>query len=190
MRKNTIDPGSTAFGVVRPTTSIPAIRTTPASASRAVARAIASSCRRRTRWSYFGFGATTISAFWEAGRVPELRTNGSYVFAGDMNGDGGSGNDLIYIPRDTSEMNFVSSSRPRTAVTFTAAEQAAAFEAYIKQDKYLSKHRGEYAERGGAVPADGQAHGPERHAGHLPATSAASATRARSGSTSRTSATC
>ena len=32
---------------------------------------------------------------------------------------------------------------------FTAAEQAAAFEAYIQQDPYLSKHRGEYAERGG-----------------------------------------
>jgi hypothetical protein len=30
---------------------------------------------------------------------------------------------------------------------FTAGEQAAAWEAYINQDFYLSKHRGEYAER-------------------------------------------
>jgi hypothetical protein len=33
-------------------------------------------------------------------------------------------------------------------VTFTAAQQAAAWDAYISQDAYLSKHRGEYAERG------------------------------------------
>ncbi|MEP6917134.1 MAG: hypothetical protein ABJC89_15895 [Acidobacteriota bacterium] len=30
---------------------------------------------------------------------------------------------------------------------FTVAEQAKAFDAYIQQDKYLSTHRGEYAER-------------------------------------------
>ena len=64
-----------------------------------------------------------------------------------MNGDGAAGNDLIYIPKNTSEMNF----SPFTvgSRTFTADEQAQAFEAYINQDKYLSKHRGEYATRGG-----------------------------------------
>ena len=78
-----------------------------------------------------------------------VRTGTSYVFAGDMNGDGFSGNDLIYIPRDTSEMNFV----PFTVGTrtFTAAEQTQAFEAYINQDPYLRDHRGKYAERGGLM---------------------------------------
>jgi hypothetical protein len=44
-------------------------------------------------------------------------------------------------------MNFV----PFTVGTrtFTAAEQAAAFDAYIQQDPYLDNHRGEYARRGG-----------------------------------------
>jgi hypothetical protein len=80
-----------------------------------------------------------------------LSTNASYVFAGDMNGDGGTGNDLIYIPRNTSEMNFVAFTLPpaQGGRTFTAEEQATAFEAYINQDPYLSKHRGSYAERGG-----------------------------------------
>jgi len=102
--------------------------------------------------SYFGFGATTISAFYEAshslnGAGAGVSTTASYVFAGDMNGDGGSGNDLIYIPKDTSEMNFVPFALGTR--TFTAEEQATAFEAYIKQDTYLSAHRGEYAKRGG-----------------------------------------
>jgi len=75
--------------------------------------------------SYFGFGATTISAFWEA--LPSLQNfsrNASYVFSGDMNGDGASGNDLIYIPLDISEMNFVTFTSG--GATFTAEQQAEA----------------------------------------------------------------
>jgi hypothetical protein len=35
--------------------------------------------------------------------------------------------------------------------TFTAAEQANAWEAYIQQDKYLSANRGGYAQRGAVI---------------------------------------
>jgi hypothetical protein len=90
---------------------------------------------------YFNFGATTVSLFYDG------HTNGntSYVFSGDANGDTVSGNDLIYIPRDTSEMNF------RTLMvagrTYTPGEQAAAFEQLIQSDDYLSSHRGRYAQR-------------------------------------------
>jgi len=94
------------------------------------------------RIEYANFGATTVSVFGEA----YTQGNASYVYSGDLNGDGGTSNDLIYIPRDTGEMNFQTySSGGRT---YTAADQAAAFEAFIAQDSYLSKHRGEYAERG------------------------------------------
>ena len=90
---------------------------------------------------YFGFGATTFSVFYDG------RTNGntSYVFSGDANGDTVSGNDLIYIPRDVSEMNF----KPLTVSgrTYTAADQAAAFEQLIQADNYLKSRRGQYAER-------------------------------------------
>ncbi len=91
---------------------------------------------------YFGFGATTVSIYFEN------RTNGntSYIFSGDANGDTVAQNDLIYIPRNTSEMNFATFTT--AGRTYPAAEQAAAFEAYIVQDKYLSAHRGEYAQRG------------------------------------------
>lgn len=91
---------------------------------------------------YFGFGATTVSAFYEARTIG----NASYVFSGDLNGDGGTLNDLIYVHRDVSEMNFQTfSSGGRT---FTSAEQAAAWNAYIEQDDYLRQHRGQYAQRG------------------------------------------
>ena len=98
---------------------------------------------------YFGFGGTTFSAYWEA-RTNSVNfgTNASYVFAGDMNGDSASNNDLIYIPKNTGDMNFVTFTAANGTV-FTADQQAAAFEAYINQDPYLSKHRGGYAERNG-----------------------------------------
>jgi hypothetical protein len=47
-------------------------------------------------------------------------------------------------------MNFVDIPVTLTTRAFTVAEEIAAFEAYIQQDKYLSSHRGEYAQRGGA----------------------------------------
>ena len=96
------------------------------------------------RAEYLNMGATTFSIFWDN----YTYGNGSYTYSGDMNGDGAAGNDLIYVPRDQSEMNFV----PETVggVTFTAAQQAAAWDHYISQDSYLNSRRGQYAERGGA----------------------------------------
>ena len=51
--------------------------------------------------------------------------NGSYTYGGDLNGDGISNNDLIYVPRNTSEMNFVQFTSG--GKTYTAAVQAAAW---------------------------------------------------------------
>jgi len=44
--------------------------------------------------SYFRLRATTVSAFWELKPAfQNFASNASYVFSGDMNGDGYSGND-------------------------------------------------------------------------------------------------
>jgi len=91
---------------------------------------------------WFKFGATTVSFFWEARTI----NNTSYTFSGDLNGDGGTSNDLLYIHRNVSEMNFQQFTAGGR--TFTPQEQAEAWEAYITQDPYLSARRGEYAERG------------------------------------------
>ncbi len=97
---------------------------------------------------FLGFGATTVAVYFSG----NTNGNGSYVTSGDMNGDGANGNDLIYVPRNQSEMNFVSETvgSGASAVTYTPAQQAAAFDAFIAQDKYLSTRRGQYAERNAA----------------------------------------
>jgi len=151
MSRNTIDPGSNASGTwlgneIALDPNNPGLGIDNAAQGHRVF--VQASYNRQ----YFGFGGTTISAFFEAKpSYPNFSTTASYVFAGDMNGDGASGNDLIYIPRNTSEMNFVTFALPpaQGGRTFTAEEQAAAFETYIQQDTYLRKHRGEYATRGG-----------------------------------------
>jgi outer membrane receptor protein involved in Fe transport len=68
----------------------------------------------------------------------------SYTVGGDINNDGVSNTDLMYVPNNPSEITFV------TNGTFTPAQQSAAFFDYIEQDKYLSKRKGQYAERNGA----------------------------------------
>jgi hypothetical protein len=68
----------------------------------------------------------------------------SWIYNGDMNNDGAS-NDLIWIPAEQSEINLIDISGGKTA-----AEQWADLDAFIEGDKYLSAHRGEYAERNAA----------------------------------------
>jgi hypothetical protein len=103
---------------------------------------------------YFSRGATSISAYWEARPSTfSASTRVSYTFAGDANGDAVTGNDLIYVPKDVSEMNFAPLPIVINGVTvssFTAAEQAAAFEKLIESDSYLKNRRGQYAQRNGA----------------------------------------
>lgn len=139
--KNTVDAGSIASGswTGNPQRGDPNNPTLGYSGAAAGHRAFVLTSYTR---EYFHFGATTVSLFWET------RTNGntSYLFAGDMNGDTATNNDLIYIHRDQSEMNF--SAFTVGTRTYTAAEQAVAWDAFIAQDAYLSKRRGQYAERG------------------------------------------
>ena len=92
--------------------------------------------------NFLPFGPTSVSAFLNS----QTSGNGSFVFGGDMNGDGGTSNDLIYIPKNDAEMNF--QQYTSSGVTFTVPQQVAAFNAFIKQDRYLRNHRGGYVERG------------------------------------------
>ena len=72
----------------------------------------------------------------------------SYGYSNDFNGDGISGNDLLYVPKDQSEMNFdpITGSAP-----FTVQQQKDAFEAYIQQNAYLNNNRGKVVQRNGVL---------------------------------------
>lgn len=139
--KNTVDPGSIAFG----SWSGNAHSNDPNNPGLSYAGASPGHRFFLTgsyRAEYFGFGATSISAFWESRTIG----NTSYIFSGDLNGDGGTANDLLYIHNNVGEMNFQAFTAG--GVTFTPEQQAAAWDALIANDPYLSKHRGEYAVRG------------------------------------------
>ena len=139
--KNTVDPGSIAFG------SWNNNQHTGDPNNPGLAYAAASPGHRffivgSYTAEYFSFGKTTVSLFYDR------FTNGntSYIVSGDLNGDGGTSNDLLYIPQNASELNFqqfTSGGR-----TYTVAEQQAAFESFIESDSYLRERRGQYAQRG------------------------------------------
>ncbi|MBI4429816.1 MAG: TonB-dependent receptor [Ignavibacteriales bacterium] len=136
--KNTIDPGSIAFGSwnnnQHPSDpNNPGVGFSSNSPGHRIFAAVS------YRQEYFDFGGTSVALFWEGRTLG----NASYIYGGDMNNDGGTSNDLLYIPKDKSEMYFVQSG------SFTPQQQADAFEAFILQDEYLNANRGKYTERGG-----------------------------------------
>ncbi|HMU59824.1 MAG TPA: carboxypeptidase regulatory-like domain-containing protein [Chitinophagaceae bacterium] len=72
----------------------------------------------------------------------------SYTYSGDLNNDGLTSNDLIYIPKDAGEivLEGVNASDTRTAAVLWGQ-----LNTYINQDPYLSARRGQYAERNGLL---------------------------------------
>ena len=75
------------------------------------------------------YASTQVSLFY-TGYSP----NGtSFCYTNDMNGDGIQ-NDLMYIPKDDSE------------IIFTEEADRAAFWSFVEQDKYLRNNKGKYAE--------------------------------------------
>jgi outer membrane receptor protein involved in Fe transport len=87
--------------------------------------------------------STSFSLFY-TGRSGQTFT---YLYNGDLNGDGAFSNDLMYIPRFQSEIKLA----PSSSIPATAANQWYDLDQFIKNDPYLSKHRGEYAKRNGAM---------------------------------------
>jgi hypothetical protein len=69
---------------------------------------------------------------------------GGFSGRGDLNADGSTGNDPIYVPTDATDPSEILFQDARD---LSAAEQAQAFEEFIQQSACLSAHRGEILPR-------------------------------------------
>lgn len=79
---------------------------------------------------------------------------GSYTYNGDVNNDGtGGNNDLIYIPKIQNDIVLVPVNTGGGIVTDTRSSTIIwnQLNNFINQDSYLSKHRGQVADRNAAV---------------------------------------
>ncbi|GGF20684.1 cell envelope biogenesis protein OmpA [Hymenobacter cavernae] len=99
------------------------------------------------RKEYLNHLATQVSVFYQG----SIQGRFSYIYGSDFNRDGQT-NDLIYVPKDASEITFTDFNYGTTAApnNYTAKQQSDIFFRYIEQDPYLSSRRGQYAERNGA----------------------------------------
>ncbi|QQL49230.1 TonB-dependent receptor [Mucilaginibacter ginkgonis] len=88
-------------------------------------------------------GTTTVGFKFEMANSGAV----SYITSGDPNNDGAT-NDLMYIPRNQSDIILVKNSATDTRTTDQIWQQ---LDAFISQDKYLNSHRGQFAERNGVI---------------------------------------
>lgn len=94
------------------------------------------------RVEYFKHLASTFTFFYEGASQGTY----SYIYNGDINQDGNSA-DLMYIPKDPSEIKFVNLAASGSTPAFTAQQQSDAFFQFVSKDRYLRNHMGQTSER-------------------------------------------
>lgn len=96
------------------------------------------------RIEYAKYFATSIGFTFEAANGGTA----SYAYVGDLNGDGQTTNDLIYVPAVQSDIVLQAANAADLRTPQILWNQ---LNAYINQDPYLSTRRGQYAERNGLL---------------------------------------
>ena len=96
------------------------------------------------RVEYLKHLASTFTFFYEGASQGTY----SYIYNGDLNQDGNSA-DLMYIPKDPSEIKFANLAASGTTPAFSAQQQSDAFFQMVSKSHYLSHHMGQTSERNG-----------------------------------------
>lgn len=92
------------------------------------------------KFDLFPLYTTTVAVAYEG----KSGSPYSVVYNGDINGDGQTSNDLVYIPKDRNDVILVTSTgAPASTADYDNLNT------YISNDPYLSSRRGQYAERNG-----------------------------------------
>lgn len=108
-------------------------------------RVVASAFYRK---EYAKFFATSLGFTFEGANGGTA----SYTYSGDLNNDGQTSNDLIYVPKDKTDIILVPSVVSGAPADTRSADMTwNQLDAYINQDPYLSTRRGQYAERNGLL---------------------------------------
>ncbi len=108
-------------------------------------------------WEFFKNAPTTVSIFYngQSGRKFSFTSQSGSISIGtsttDLNGDNYPGNDLFYIPRNSSEILIGTITNSQFVPATATGQTYADLDAFINNDSYLSTHRGQIAERNGAT---------------------------------------
>lgn len=104
-------------------------------------RVIANLSKKFEYGNRFGTTVSVVYDGYNPGRY-------SYIYSSDINNDGLTGNDLLFV-HAASDIKF--SDLVIGTKTITAAQQATAWDAYVSQDQYLSASKGKFVERNGGL---------------------------------------
>ena len=99
------------------------------------------------RYEYARHFASTLSIYYSG--ASGGRFDATYY--DDINGDN-IYNGLMYIPHNADELNWapiVKRTASSSITLFSVAQEEAAFNAFLSQDKYMNTHRGQYFQRNG-----------------------------------------
>ncbi len=102
-------------------------------------------------WEFFKNAPTTITLFYNGQSGSPFSFTASGTASNNLNNDGFDGNDLFYIPRNSSEILLGSIKNGQFVPATATGQTYADLDAFIQNNDYLNQNRGRIAERNGAV---------------------------------------